>query len=302
MRGLIWSSLLAVALVPACAADGGDTQDSSGENDGLPDETDDSVIDTGSEHEPGQILSDPVRICDGTDELRLAALFGLGGNEGGVAGVASMNGSLFLYIDGRCRYWVTGVTGQALTGTLEPDEVDLLTSRLGVGAWSEFQGQEWWGDWADAPPLILWQPSGRVDCGQQCEGPNLPEPLSLMGAALEVEVERLRAGAQPLDGPMRVLGVVGTLSDDTTADLVWTYQPDFAEFCSPSAGGSAGPDPALIDDPESLAALRPAWRDAQQRGEYTLAISDEAGALCAAWARDVLPFEGPGPWDGVPLP
>lgn len=288
---LICSSLIVVALVPACTGDADNTNDGESDN----------TVDVGSEHEPGQILSDPVPICDGSDELRLAALFGVGGNASPASAVTDANGSLYLYIDGRCRYWVTGVPGQALTGTLEPDEVDLLTSRLGVGAWSQFQGEFWSGDLYDAPPLILWQPSGTIQCHGQCAGESLPEPLSLMGDALEVETERLRAGAQPLDGPMRIYGVTGTLSDDTVADLEWTYQPELTEFCYADSEGNVGVDPALIDDPETLAVLRPAWLDAQRSGAGLLSLSDET-AVCAGFARDVLPFEQPGPWGGVELP
>ncbi len=288
MRLMLWCVFM-LAAGPACSDDDGD-----GEEPG------DHLPDFGSGHEPGQILSDSVTICDGSDDLRMAALLGQGGNTSPAASVVDGNGSRFVYVDGRCRYWVTGVSGQALTGTLDPAEADLLTSRLGVGAWPEFQGQEWSGDWYDAPSLVLWTPSGAVHCSRQCQGASLPEPLSLIADALQVETERLAAGAQPLDGPMRAYGLTGARPGDHPT-LEWTYEPAVADFCYSDENGNVGVDPALVVDPAAAAALRTAWLDSQEGGGFYLTVSDEAGALYRVFARDVLPFEPDDPW-GVDLP
>lgn len=64
---------------------------------------------------------EPVEICDGGDGLRLAARFADGGFFGSPATtIPGANGGSFLYIDGLCQAFVSGVRGQALDADAVP--------------------------------------------------------------------------------------------------------------------------------------------------------------------------------------
>ncbi|HKE18427.1 MAG TPA: hypothetical protein VKB80_26295 [Kofleriaceae bacterium] len=230
-------------------------------------------------------------ICEGTSELRLAALFG-GGFVPVDALVSNANGRPFLYIDGTCRYWISGLPGQALTGTLGAEDEERLTSQLRVASWSSFYGGEWIGDGIDGPDLALWRPDGRVDCYASCQGPGVPEALAGIGGSLHQAITILQAEAVPLDGPMRVLAFVQGFPDplDEPPVIEWTYQPPLSELADPGDGDGAI-EPALIADPDAVAAMRAAWLAAQEAGFSFVAARDEDGVIYQLVAHDVLPFE-----------
>ena len=292
MRAGIGILSVVLALAPACAGDDGGTGG------------DDGTSDDGGEGEP----SDPVAICDGGDGLRLAARFADGGLGSPATSIPGANGGAFLYVDGACRAWVSGVAGQALSLTMSPDEADELSERLGVSAWQDFAGGEWSGDGYNAPALTLWQPSGQILCQRGCVGGDLPEPLSLVGAALLEEIDRLASTAEPLDGPMRVMAIPGFQSP--VPAFAWSYEPPISSFADPG-GPDTGVVPGLVESPAATVAVRAAWldaqlsgSDAQVTGSVPLPVVDATGnqLTYALFARDVLPFEKADAWGGVELP
>ena len=100
---------------------------------------------------------------------------------------------------------------------------------------------------------------------------------------------------------MRAMGIEGSIDFPIEAPIFdWVYQPAIADF-SYGDEGSAGTEPALIDDPVAVAALRQAWLEAQELGDSFLAARDEERITYRLFARDVLPFEPQNPWS-VELP
>ena len=293
MRLALMRTLAAVTWLAACGGDDGGGAASTADAGGQQTDARDDPADASS----------PVAICDGSDELRLAALFGGSwyrfiASETGIA-----NGNPFVYVNGNCRYWTSGHDGQALTGTLDDAAEERLTSQLGVATWPSFYDGNWRGLLADAPPLLLWEPAGRVECHDQCEGGNVPRQLTTIGDRLLAENELLRAEGQPLDGPMRAMAIESPLDSFPTEAPVfdWVYDPPIADFTGPQDGGTDGVVPGLIEDPEAVAALRRAWLESQELGDYFLTVRDEDGVTYRLWARDVLPFEADD-GHGVDLP
>jgi hypothetical protein len=292
MRSVVHRSFVLLVTLSAC---GGDDRDGGGGGGAEGDEGAAGEADEGPV-EP----SPPVKICDGSSELRLAALFGSTWWSQAEA-VSTENGHPFVYVDGTCRYWTSGVQGQALAGTLGPEEEARLTSALHVASWSSFPREEWSGDVADAPALVLWEPEALVSCSGGCSGEQVPQPLGSVGLALYDENELLQQGAQPIDGLMRAYAAeVGPFADDVPI-LEWTFEPPISEFSFPASEGNAGTEPAVIDDPDAVAALRAAWLEAQASRSVFIAARDPDGAYYQLFARDVLPFEDPEGW-GVELP
>jgi hypothetical protein len=313
MRAGAGSLLMALVLSSACAGeddgsddgatDDGTTDDGTVDDDGTTDDgtvdDDGTTDDDGSDGDDGVPL-EPVEICDGGDGLRLAARFEDGGFFGSPATtIPGANGAVFLYIDGNCQAWLTGVRGLAMSLTLSPDEADALTVRLGVSSWQDFAGGEWSGTGFDEPTLTLWQPTGKVVCQRGCAGGDLPEPLSLVAAALLDEIDRLSADAEILDGPMRVMAIPGIQSPT----FLWAYEPPIASFADPG-GPDSGVEPGLVQSYEATTALRAAWILAMADGLDGLPTEDAEGSNLTylVFARDVLPFETDDAWGGVELP
>ena len=82
------------------------------------------------------------RICDGSDELRLAFRAAGGGGWCARGCLFFELGPTFLYVRGDCQYWVSesfeGVwTGRARTGRLSAEDEDALSRALNFDAWPE---------------------------------------------------------------------------------------------------------------------------------------------------------------------
>lgn len=307
MRSGPGSLLMALVMASACAGDD-DGRDGSTDDDGVTDDSstddddasdDDGSADDGSTDDDGVPL-EPVEICDGGDGLRLAARFEDGGFPGSPATtIPGANGAEYLYIDGKCQAWLSGVRGLGMTLTLSPEEADELTVRLAVSAWPDFAGGEWSGTGLNQPTLTLWQPGGKIACQRGCEGGDLPEPLSLVGDAFLDEIDRLAADAEILDGPMRVMAIPSFEG----GSFQWSYEPPIASFADPG-GPDTGVVPGLVEDPIATTALRAAWILSQADGLDALAVDDTIGSQLSyqLFARDVLPFERDDEWGGVELP
>ena len=293
---------MALVMASACAGDDeGDEPTDDGSDDGS---TDDGSADDGSTDDDGSggddgVPLEPVDICDGSDDLRLAARFEDGGFFGSPAtSIPGANGAAFLYIDGNCQAWVTGVRGLAMTLTLTPEQADDLTVRLAVSAWQDLAG-EWTGDVFNQPALTLWQPSGKITCQRGCEGGDVPEPLSPVGDALLDEIDRLAADAELLEGPMRVMAIPGNQGPR----FDWSYEPPIASFADPG-GPDTGVEPGVVVSPEATVALRAAWMLADADGLDGLPTQDTIGSQLTylLFTRDILPFEKDDAWGGVELP
>src|SRR5262249_55878248 len=157
------------------------------------------------------------------------------------------------------------------------EQEDHLTSQLSVASWSSFHDSDYIGDGVDGPALILWEPAGRVVCGEFCAGPSIPEPLGSIGERLGSENLLLQEGAQPIDGPMLAYAIEGPMpSFPTDAPFIeWTYQPPISEFSYRDDEGNIGTEPALIEDPAALDVLRQARLEAEERGSSFVAVRDE---------------------------
>jgi len=71
-------------------------------------------------------------LCDGSEDMRFVSTVGGGIGTSGYYGFAAIFGSVFLAIDGQCRFWrSTAAGGIVYSGTLAPEDAATFATALG---------------------------------------------------------------------------------------------------------------------------------------------------------------------------
>jgi len=87
----------------------------------------------GSGEDSANGVAPPARICNGSDETRLA-LVQYGGFRSILGGFSELNGSSYFAIDGHCQFWVGDETLRGLrTGTLDGERAQAIAAELHYG-------------------------------------------------------------------------------------------------------------------------------------------------------------------------
>lgn len=245
-------------------------------------------------------------LCDGTDRLRFSVVIPAS-NVITDQWVLWENGGRFLFVDGHCRFWVSG-----------PDNPSQL-ERYHSGVLSDLdrsalEGSFFWGRWAEKGLLGSWakgqgqfdfaskvfqSPEGQVGCDSGCGAESNPVEILQMRNAEQVQVERLWQAGAPYDSSLRIqvnLYATAGLVPNAIWPLSWSlaevvHTPEDASEAEPGSG-------ILIDDPEEVAALREIWDDydsimPETWKTYGIPFEDPQvpGVVFSVFVRDTLPFE-----------
>jgi len=154
-----------------------------------------------------QDVAKPYRLCDGSDDVRLAIKMGGGHVDRGYA-FTKLHGARFLYVTGRCSF-VAATEPEALQavgeGQLSPEQGRQLSETLGLDrlagmAYVDLQSCP------DAGLVSVATAAGYADCTCGCDE-SAPTGLEEVINATSAAFELVRATALPLDGAIELVAV-----------------------------------------------------------------------------------------------
>ncbi|MCG5053207.1 MAG: hypothetical protein KA712_09640 [Myxococcales bacterium] len=217
--------------------------------------------------------------------------------------VVSENGHEFIFIDGKCRYWVAsrsvhGPLGETRTGVLSPPEVQSIEIRLKLNTWSALEGvHKPEVQVNDASPLRLAVNGLSVLCTDSCSS-GQPQVVAIFKEA-RVLLKELFDKGTALDGPVRIAVVPldGTFVSWNSGPAPWPLSKPLESFVSPSEALPRGKG-HLVEGADAQALRR--LRD-MQRAETFAPLKDvgssipigsnSSSVLHALYLRDALPIE-----------
>jgi hypothetical protein len=262
------------------------------------------------------VASEP--ICDGSDGLRLAyrTTAPQVWHVFPEMKVRWAPGISFLYVDGRCHFWVRPIDGYDETadtgisrdryvetreGVLTAEEADALGRDLGYGDWGAIDREVFTAGSGTHPGHIeMWAGGQYFRCVRSC-GHEVPTALVQRA---EAWADRLYDRAAPMTGPLRGRAFIwGDPAVGSTFPVPPVVTPtpidrptvlleravSLGEGQTLDYGGAP-----LITDPDEVALWRGLWRDfihnehAYWSGPF---VVDAAGTIYQFSIRDALPFE-----------
>ncbi|WAS95628.1 hypothetical protein [Nannocystis punicea] len=272
------------------------------------------------------------RICDGSQELRLAARR-LTGRFELITSIGVELGASYLYVRGDCRYWVASESRPELpgmfdrvnwqvtrTGVLTPELEQELSQSLLFDRWSERAGD--YGDNDEGAANYFYSDGeASVRCGHDCSGGQDPPPeLAGLNDVAAAWFESLWDAGEPMApaDPVTVDLIAPEVEGDLPVTETWTCAvpwPFDLDPASISHDGKTVIEPVAtrpIHDPELAAELR-ALRDALFVAPVLEACDPLAGGGPLAyylpsaptlplllWIRDRVPLEAE--LGGITLP
>lgn len=234
------------------------------------------------------------QICNGSQELRLAARLVGGGPQIPGGELLSENGFLFLYVRGDCRAWVkeSDSWGTVRSLDLGQERASRLFEALELSSWHAARGIYSGGSF-DAADWVLATPATRIECRTGCAGSGVPSAVTTITARLVAQISVLADAGTPLDGAVRFLAVrdeqgriPGPLDWPLATPELATVAHDMDEPPTPGRG-------LAVTDPEDARVLRELVSSSQatRRLYGILPVKDGAGATYDLFVRDMLPFE-----------
>jgi hypothetical protein len=238
------------------------------------------------------------RICDGSQDLRLAWFLSFGG------GVVRTDfqfevGFYYLYVRGDCQYWVVPYRDgdpmwiETHTGVLDEAQESGLIELLHYGDWDDLLGV-----W-DEPEVwdagVMRVHDGHSESGIGCvhECPGAPQAVHDMRNAFKAQLQHWWDVGEPSTGAMRVLAVATPEGENTTDPVPWTVDLDLAPLAVTYEESVCRGMSKLVDDPATAAALREFRAEhAEALQEFTdFYVEVEPGVVYELYLRDALPFE-----------
>ena len=234
------------------------------------------------------------KVCDGSQDLRLAARLVGGGPTYPGADLLHENGFLFLYVRGDCRAWVKESDSWAAARTLElgADRAARLFDALALPTWHAWRGT-YSGNAFDAADWVLATPATRIECRSGCLEPGVPASVARIAANLAEQIFVLADAGTPLDGGVRFLAIrdepgriPGPLAWPLATPVLASVAHDMGEPPVPGRG-------IAVSDEEDARALRELVSSSEtvRRLYGLLPVRDDAGAVYDLFVRDMLPFE-----------
>ncbi len=281
------------------------------ETDGAATDTDDpeptgAATDTDDPEPTGTGEPDPVVICDGSPQLRLAMVLDGGG---AVANALEREiGARYLYVLGTCEYFalptLDGVPWpDARRGTLDAATEQELSLAIDYGELASIAGAWASADVLDAPTLVVSDGVHSMSCEAGCE--DGPEAAQRLWERSSEWTDRLWEQGEALEGAVRlsVLGHVDSTLDELGVPWPmegdpWALAIDAAQEPSPPPGHAV-----LVDDPGEASDWRELRRQYREddlpagipnalHAYGHLSFHDQTGQdLFQVWMRDVLPME-----------
>jgi hypothetical protein len=246
------------------------------------------------------------RICDGSDDVRLAYELGGGGTMEPYTIAVVELGWEFLYVDGHCHYWVQrpDVRDVDPSGQLAPFREGVLTPDQEAS----LRAATWYDDFAHAAPKCP-DSSGVSDAGTELfwDGAAVYSCYGGFGFGQGWPLQsELWAAGTPMGGALRIEVGQSSVPDDQPT-YAWPLASPLATYETPVEKSSALGQTKLITDAADLAALRDLR--ARAKAEYNPARGLNAAVIALqpkGWVlvvRDDLPFtrRTDGLWDPGPL-
>lgn len=144
---------------------------------------------------------DPVRICDGGQDVRLAVRMAGGGPSLAGQTMLAENGWQFLLVDGACHASVLRSNNEPLRElTLTAQQEQTLSAALQLSNWQGLVGSHP-GGCPDAASISYRFGTARID-GPTC-GLDAGDPLETLNASFSVQLEGLYAAGAPAGGDLR---------------------------------------------------------------------------------------------------
>ncbi|HUM11865.1 MAG TPA: hypothetical protein VLT82_13020 [Myxococcaceae bacterium] len=237
------------------------------------------------------------RVCDGSQQIRLAVLTAGGGPPEPGSQVINENGFDFLYVRGDCQAWVKpyGWWEAVRRVALSEQSSKQLFDGLALGSWHALSG-EYSGGAFDAAALVLVTNSSKIVCGGGCFGSLVPSAILQIGDSASAQIVALTDAGTAIDGGVRFAAVRN--SPGAYPFLVHLEWP----LDTPTLADVARPEPEQVEgsgvpvtDPAAAAALRALLRQALagagQNFLYHVPVRDDAGTTYRVFLRDMLPFE-----------
>ncbi len=235
-------------------------------------------------------------VCDGSGEIRLAAVTAGGGPTEPGSQVLHENGFDFLFMRGDCTAWVkpSGWWEPVRSLPLTDQGARQLFDALSLGSWHALSG-EYSGGAFDASALVLLTPSSRIVCAGPCEGRFVPAEIARISRAVSAQILALSDAGTALDGGVRFTAVRSTNLPPGFTLLDWPLpSPTLADVALPESEQLPGRGIAVVD-PGAAAALRrllqQALAGAGQNFLGFVPARDDAGFSYRVYLRDMLPFE-----------
>jgi hypothetical protein len=252
------------------------------------------------------------KICDGSDQRTLSVRTGVGGLVADGSMVLYENGDTFLQVTGQCRYWIGGYVVR--TGQFSETEADEFGRDLFYGQW---QSRCLVGSWHqdavfDVPNLIFSDGADpvAVTCLDDSPIAGLPEEIRSMRQAWNAWVPRLAQAAERVDGPVRIVALVGFQHFEPTIPVAtWPLSWPLSSIAvdvdeDPNVVAPGRGESLLISDPAEVSAIRAIWDEylSGAHGEWfkvppvpfkDRTPANDAGSekLYRVFVRDTTPFE-----------
>lgn len=237
------------------------------------------------------------RVCDGSQQIRLAVLTAGGGPPEPGSQVINENGFDFLYVRGDCQAWVKpyGWWEAVRRVALSEQRSKQLFDGLALGSWHALSG-EYSGGAVDASALLLVTNSSKIVCGGGCFGSVVPSAIRQLSDSAFTQLVALADAGTAVDGGVRFAAVPNSPGAyPFLVHLQWPLEtPVLGDVARPESDQVEGSGVA-VTDPASAAALRALLRQALagagQNFLYHVPVQDDAGTTYRVFLRDMLPFE-----------
>lgn len=230
------------------------------------------------------------RMCDGSSELRFAAVVSGGGMVPGYDQFLKPYAWKFLLVDGTCRYYVsTDVSGEIRTGTLSATEELELSSAAGWGSLAAWDGHIDDSECLDGAGERLFGPGASAGCTCGCDS-DAPEGLEAALTAVTVLEAEYGASGAPLETPLRVVAAPPDWPSQKPI-FDWPLEWPIADIAEDSLYTLTAESGITLEDTEDVAALRALRDEAEAAGETSgiLFVRDDDDTVHALLVRDLLP-------------
>lgn len=159
------------------------------------------------------------RICDDSEEVRLAIRIEGGGPAAAGMTMLAENGWRFMLVDGRCHAWLLSSHTEPLRElTLSPAQEVALAAALELPNWQALAGPHG-GGCPDAPGITYRFGTERVQ-GSIC-GLAATDSLKRVNDMFVAQLELLSAAASPVSGDVRYLVLVEASRNDSRPGIEW---------------------------------------------------------------------------------
>lgn len=248
-------------------------------------------------------------ICDGSEDVRFVGKWLPGGQIGFSELFRSELGLTYLYINGRCEYWVlkrpVGALDRVHTGTISSADSAELEQSFTYGNFSEVAGLYTDSATSDGSTALFFDGVDTIACYASCE--DAPESVGVARDSLTPWIESLWDKGVEHDGGVRLVANRIDRFDTVEWPLDWglatvEYQPGVPPGERTYEIGNS----TLVSSVQDAAKLRTLWdgAPAPDAADYELHVRDTAhdNGTFDLWLRDALPFEDAAGLFFVPTP